>query len=86
MKLIIFPLERRVGHVRHVAYLYSRKGKKAAESYWRVTWNRMANQLADLGVPPADAQAELEHFTQAVSAELVRLNYFSNSNRPDGAA
>lgn len=31
----IFPLNRRIGKVRHVALLYSRKSGRDAESYWR---------------------------------------------------
>lgn len=83
-EVIIFPLNRRVGKVRHVALLYSRKSRRDAESYWRTTWNRMFKQLRALRLPHDQALAEMETFTDAVRAELNR--YSSNSNRPDGAA
>lgn len=85
-EVIIFPLNRRVGKVRHVAFLYSRKSGKDADSYWRTTWNRSYEQLRKLGVPHDRALVEMEAFTAAVRAELTRITYFSNSNRPDGAA
>ena len=85
-EVIIFPLNRQIGKVRHVALLYSRRRGKDADSYWRTTWNRMFKQLRALRLPHDQALAELEAFTEAVRAELTRITYFSNSNRPDGAA
>jgi hypothetical protein len=85
-EVIIFPLNRRIGKVPHVALLYSRRSGKDADSYWRTTWNRLFQQLRKLGLPHDQAMREMEAFTEAVRAELTRITFFTNSNRPDGAA
>lgn len=82
--LLVFPLSRRVGKIRRVADVLSRKHGRDAEAYWHRIVSDHSRQLADAGLPSEAIEFQLIGFRDAVEGELRRLAFLSS--RPGGAA
>ncbi len=71
---LVFPLNRRVGKVRHVASILAHKHGKDAEAYWRQVTSGISISLDRIGMSDADKAAQIKVFFDAVQSELVRLH------------
>lgn len=83
-QVILFPLMKRVGKVRHTAQKLLSKNGYDAELYWKQVVASNRKHLERVGLPPHEIEAELRAFFDAVQAELVRLTY--RGRRPGGDA
>jgi hypothetical protein len=66
-KVIPFPCSRRVGKIRRVAEVLSRKSDcpKDASIYWKRMLNDLERQMARAGIGPDQIEAELQEFSAA---------------------
>ncbi|NVP55982.1 DUF6074 family protein [Mycoplana rhizolycopersici] len=74
-KVILFPLVKRVGKVRHTAQLLSSKHGEDAILYWKQVMAANRKHLTRIGLDQDDIEAELGSFHEAVHSEMVRLAY-----------
>jgi hypothetical protein len=82
--IIVFPLERRIGKVRRTAQLLSERHSDDAALYWKQVNANNLRHLTRLGLAPAEIEAELQSFFDAVQAELNRITCGARS--PAGAS
>jgi len=74
IQIITFPLNKRIGRVRDVAWkLFNKPTQKAANYYRRQTTEFFIVQLSKLGQPPEQIKSELTAFWDEVNQEFVRL-------------
>ena len=88
-KVILFPLTKRIGKVRHTARLLSSKNGDDANLYWKQVIAATRKHLSRVGQTPDEIDTEIRTFFDAVQSELVRLSYegsASGNNNPKGAA
>lgn len=86
-KVILFPLVKRLGKVRHTAQLLSTKHGEDAVLYWKQVMAANRKHLARVGLDEQAIEAELRSFHDAVQSEMVRRVYGGRgSNNPWGAA
>lgn len=85
VKVIVFPLIKRVGKIRKTAAILSRKQGDDAASYWKQVTTANRKHLVRVGLDEADVESELRAFHDAVQSEMVRQHY-AGSNNPKGAA
>jgi len=83
-KVLPFPLAKRVGKVRHTAQKLSERHGDAAALYWKQVNANNLRHLTRLGLAPAEIEAELQSFFDAVQAELNRITCGARS--PAGAS
>lgn len=83
-KVLVFPHDRRVGRVRHVASKLLDKRGDTADAYWRQTVSALANQMERAGIPDCHVHREIHAFFDAVQGEMLRLTY--RGQRPGGGA
>ena len=80
-QLISFPLQKRIGRVRDVAWkLFNKPTKKSFDYYQRQTTELLSNQLLSLGQSPEQIQSEIHAFWGEVEQELARLEYSQPKN------
>lgn len=84
-KVLVFPLTRRIGRIRHVAEKLSAKHGFMAETYWKQTVSTLRNQMERVGIPEDEIEAELRAFFFAVQSELTRMGQ-DHHGHPGGAA
>ncbi|CAN7241205.1 DUF6074 family protein [Mesorhizobium sp. LjNodule214] len=75
VRIIIFPLTKRVGKVRHTAKMLAGKHGEDATLYWRQVIAANRRHLERVGLPETDIEAELRSFFDAVQGELARMAY-----------
>ncbi|MCG7508524.1 DUF6074 family protein [Mesorhizobium sp. IRAMC:0171] len=81
-KLILFPLTKRVGKIRHTAQKLLGKHGYDAELYWKQVVSSNRKHLERVGLSPDEVDSELRDFFDAVQCEMVRLTY--RGRRPGG--
>lgn len=84
--LIVFPLAKRTGRIRRVAYSLSRKSKPLAELHWKKTVITLIDQMKRAGVPQPEIESQIHAFFDAVQSELNRMASEKSFNHPGGAA
>ena len=84
-QVILFPLTKRVGKIRHTANMLSRKHGEDANLYWKQIVAGLRRQLERLDVSKAEADDEIKAFFDAVQTELRRMAYECHGS-PGGAA
>lgn len=82
-KVLVFPLDKRVGRVRRVAEKLLQKKGFMADAYWRQTVTTLEGQMVRQGIPEAEIDRQLLAFFDAVRAEIIRL---SHSGKNSGGA
>jgi len=84
VKVIMFPMVKRVGRIRDVAEKMLEKPTDRATAFYRnqVT-DAMIRQMDKAGISEAEQDEELGAFWQAVDGEMIRLTY---SGRGTGGA
>jgi hypothetical protein len=75
VKVIVFPLKRRLGKIRHTANLLLGKRGDDADLYWKQVIAANRKHLERVGLDENEIGAELQAFFDAVQGELVRLTY-----------
>lgn len=83
-KVLVFPLQRRVGRVRHVASKLLDKQGELANTYWRQIVTSLTSQMERAGISEAEIDRELKSFFDAVQSEMARLTY--RGQQPGGGA
>jgi transcription initiation factor TFIIIB Brf1 subunit/transcription initiation factor TFIIB len=87
-KLIPFPSDRRIGKARKAAKkIRERRGSQPLkEAYWRQTVSTLIRQLEKLGLDRTHIEKEIDAFTAAVRAEIVRMDHAESGQTRGGAA
>lgn len=70
--VLVFPAEKQVGRIRHVASVLLMKRDKAAKTYWRKTVRSMGFHMQRANIPDEVIDAELRSFFDAVEVEMSR--------------
>ncbi|MGN6144413.1 MAG: DUF6074 family protein [Mesorhizobium sp.] len=83
-RVILFPLTKRVGKVRHTAQKLLAKRGCDAELYWKQVVASNRKHLERVGLSGDEIETELRGFFDAVQSEMVRLTY--RGRRPGGDA
>ncbi|AWC25477.1 hypothetical protein CO731_04974 [Aminobacter sp. MSH1] len=83
-KVLLFPLTRRVGKVRHTAAKLAGKHGEDAELYWKQVVAANRKHLERVGLSEDQISDELRSLFDAVQGELHRLAY--QRQTPGGAA
>jgi hypothetical protein len=83
VKLILFPLDKRKGKVRHTATMLANKHGEEAELYWKQVLAGIRKHFDRVGISGDQGDGELRSFQDAVEAELHRMTY---QHRPPGGA
>jgi hypothetical protein len=81
--VIIFPLVKRVGKVRHTAVKLSAKHGDDATLYWKQVVASQRKHLQRVGLSPEEIEAELRSFFDAVQCQMARMVH---ERYPGGAA
>jgi len=81
--VLAFPLNRRVGKIRRVAEVLSRKQGKDASSYWnrQCDWHRA--DLSKTILTDDEIENEVDHFFDAVQQELATILYHAQKTNND---
>lgn len=85
VRIILFPLTKRIGKIRHTAQKLAGKRGDDADIYWRQVIAANRKHLARVGLDDAAIETELLAFHDAVQAEMVRQSY-RQSSTPGGSA
>lgn len=87
-KIIAFPLNKRVGKIRRVAEVWSRKRGGDQKSYWGTQLNTLGRTLERIGYSEEQINAELDLFRDAVSSQISRMRAvgIAPEKDPKGAA
>lgn len=85
-QVLLFPLDKRVGKVRHVAQKLSGKQGDDAALYWKQVIAANRKHLERVGAIDAEIEAELRNLFDAVQSELNRMSYDRRGGNPGGAA
>lgn len=83
-QVLLFPLTRRVGKVRHTAAKLASKHGEEADLYWKQVTAANRKHLERVGLSEAEIGAEIRSFFDAVQGELYRIAY--QRQTPGGAA
>ena len=75
VRVIVFPLHKRIGKVRHTAKKLSGKHGDDATLYWKQVVSANRRHLERVGLSDHDIDAELRAFFDAVQGELHRMAY-----------
>ncbi|RWK06517.1 DUF6074 family protein [Mesorhizobium sp.] len=75
VRIILFPLTKRIGKVRHTAKMLAGKQGDEATLYWRQVIAANRRHLERVGLSETDIEAELRSFFDAVQGELIRMAY-----------
>ncbi|MBE0559920.1 MAG: hypothetical protein IH622_03680 [Ochrobactrum anthropi] len=73
-KVLMFPLHKRIGKVRHTASLLITKHGEDAELYWKQVAAANRKHFDRIGLSEEQSRIEFEAFSQAVHAEMIRLS------------
>ncbi len=79
-QVLIFPLKKRVGKIRHTATKLVRKQGDDADLYWKQVVAANRKHLERVGMSEAEIDAELQTFFDAVQSELVRISLYGRGN------
>jgi hypothetical protein len=71
-EVLLFPVTKRVGKIRHTAQLLAGKHGEDADLYWKQVTASMRRSLDRIGMQPNTVQEELRGFHFAVQAEMTR--------------
>lgn len=82
-KLIVFPLEKRVGKIRHTASKLASKHGEDAELYWKQVVASQRKYLQKVGLSDEAIDGEIRSFFDAVQSQMVRM---ACERQPGGAA
>lgn len=78
-KVILFPMERRVGRIRDVAVkMLDKPTMRAAVSYRAQVTDAFIRQMDRAGIPEIEQDEQLGAFWEAVRNEMIRLTYFGH--------
>jgi hypothetical protein len=77
-RVLVFPLDKRIGKVRHIAESLSRKEGFLAEVYWKQVVTASRRHLLRVGLSEEQANDEIAALFDAVQAEMTR-QYFQNT-------
>lgn len=69
-KVLVFPLDARIGKVRHTASLLNKKHGEDAELYWKQVIAANRKHLARIGLSSEQQHKQLFGFFNAVQQEL----------------
>jgi hypothetical protein len=86
VKVILFPLTKRVGKIRHTAQKLSERHGDDATLYWKQVVAANRKHLERVGLSEGEIDAELRAFFDAVQAELNRMAFRGQGDCPGGAA
>lgn len=86
-KIIVFPLNRRLGKIRRVLDVMEAMHSKPAElvGYLRMIRRTLGDQMRRAGVPEDEIRRQVEDFFDAISDEIYRPHQHQDF-QPDGAA
>ncbi len=73
--VILFPLTKRIGKVRHTAGILAQKRGDDATLYWKQVVAANRKHLSRIGLDEASIETELRSFHDAVQGEMVRQAY-----------
>ncbi|WP_028034120.1 DUF6074 family protein [Chelativorans sp. J32] len=87
-RVLLFPLTKRIGKVRHTALKLSEKNGEDANLYWKQVVAANRKHLERVGLSAEEIDAEIREFFEAVRGEMYRLAYECNRSgqRPGGGA
>ncbi|TKT78401.1 DUF6074 family protein [Aquamicrobium sp. LC103] len=75
VKVILFPLTKRIGKVRHTAQKLLGKQGDDADLYWKQVMSANRKHLERIGLSDDEIDDQLREFFDAVQGELRRLTY-----------
>lgn len=75
VRLLLFPLTRRVGKIRHTASKLAQKHGEDANLYWRQVVASNRKHLERVGLSDGQIEIELRAFHDAVQREMVQLAF-----------
>lgn len=75
VRVLLFPLTRRVGKIRHTAAKLIQKHGEDANLYWRQVVASNRKHLERVGLSEQEIETELRAFNDAVQREMMRLTY-----------
>ena len=85
VEVIPFPCRARIGKIRQTAELILASATdRAASARWRQVTEGIARQMERAGIPAASIDAEIQNFTHAVNAEVVRRSRGQRTYNPEG--
>ncbi|WP_062235828.1 DUF6074 family protein [Aureimonas sp. N4] len=85
VEIIPFPCRARVGKIRQAAELVlASPTERASAARWRQMTDGIARQMERAGIPDETIQAELQIFTHAVNAEVIRRSRGQRTYNPEG--
>lgn len=86
-KLIVFPMNGRVGRIRDVASkMLDKQTQRSTDYYYRQVTEAMEKQLSRIGLPELEIDEQVGAFWVAVDQEMTRLIYHQTGGYPGGAA
>lgn len=71
-QVLLFPVTKRIGKIRHTAQLLAGKHGEDADLYWKQVTASMRRSLDRIGMHPDLVQDELRSFHDAVQSEMAR--------------
>lgn len=71
-RVLVFPLDRRVGRIRQIAEALSRKDGFWAQTYWKQIVTSSMKQLLKAGLSEQQANDQVAALFAAVQAEMTR--------------
>ncbi len=74
-EVVVFPMTRRVGKIRHTAEILAAKQGAEADAYWKQVVTAARKHFVRIGVPAQEGDRQLRAFFDAVQAELAMLPY-----------
>ena len=85
-KVLLLPLTRRIGKVRHTAELMSRKHGEDGDLYSKQVLAGLRRHFDRLGVPAEEADPQIVAFFEAVQDEMNRIAFEGphSGQRPGG--
>lgn len=88
VKVLLFPLTKRVGKIRHTARKLAGKHGDDAALYWKQVVASNRKHLERVGLSDDKIEAEIRAFFEAVQGEINRMAYEgpNSGQRPGGGA
>ena len=74
--IVVFPLERNIAKVRHVACLANMRAGTAQDTYWAQVCREQRRRMLRVGTDESEIDRQLRKFRDAVADEIRRISKF----------
>jgi hypothetical protein len=72
-QVLLFPMTKRIGKIRHTAQILTGKQEEGAAIYWRQVIAAAQRHFARVGVTDSEADRQMGEFFAAVQSELAKF-------------